>query len=116
MKSRSAKSKGRRAGVETKELLLAHCTHLEDADIAVVPSGVPGRDLWLSPKAQSHYPFAIENKNCEKLNVWEALAQAQNHVKNEKEIPVLFFKRNRSELYVSLKAKDFLKLLKEKKK
>lgn len=110
MKTSSCKAKGRKACSETREALLRHAKSLHPDDIVVVPSGVTGRDLLLSPAAQLIYPFAIEVKNQESLNVWASFAQAETHVRPG-ETPVLFYKRNRSELMVSLKCEDFLQLL-----
>jgi hypothetical protein len=81
---------------------------LEDADIVVTPSGVPGVDLHLSLKAFKEFPFAIECKNQESISIWAALKQAESRKPG---LPVLFFKRNHSELYVSLKASDLMSLL-----
>jgi len=114
LKTSSAKAKGRRASQETKELLLKYTPFLEDGDIIVTPSGVPGPDLLFSPKALKTWPVAIECKNVEALNVWEAFSQAESHQRHYKcpTTPILFFRRNRSELMVCLKADDFMKLVK----
>lgn len=113
MKTSSAKAKGRRASQEVKELLLKY-SDLQDADLIVTPSGVTGPDLLLSPLAQEFFPFAIEAKNREKIAIWEAIEQARSHLKKDQNLPVLFFKRNRSELMVCLKAEDFIKNWKKK--
>jgi hypothetical protein len=106
----SAKAKGRRASAEMKELLLKNFPALEEGDIEVVPAGVNGPDLWLSPKAKQLLPFAIEVKNQEKLNVWEALKQAKSHAKAG-EMPLLVFRRNKEQLHVCLSAEHFFQLL-----
>lgn len=110
MKTSSAKQKGRRACQEVMNLLLYCEPTLKPDDILVTSSGAPGRDILLSPKAQEFYPFAIEVKNVEKLNVREALEQAKTHVRGD-EIPILFHTKNRSEMLVTLTAKDFLQLV-----
>lgn len=110
MNIRSAKAKGRRCSEEVKNLLLRFGRFLFEDDIQVTPASVPGPDLHLSPMAQKSFPFAIECKNVEKINLWESLKQAENHAKTRmNQIPILFFKRNKSELYVALKAEDFIK-------
>jgi hypothetical protein len=108
MKTSSAKAKGKRCAQEVKELLLEYAL-LEDGDVVVTPSGVPGVDLHLSPLAFKEFPFAIECKNQESIQIWQALKQAESH---QPGIPTLFFKRNRSELYCALKASDLFQLLK----
>jgi hypothetical protein len=111
LKSSSAKAKGRRASQEVRDLLLAEASELEAGDISVVPSGVTGKDLWLSPAAEKVYPLAIEVKNQESLNIWSALEQAEGHKAKDSEVAVVFFKRNRSKLYACLDATEFVRLV-----
>lgn len=115
MRTSSAKAKGRRACKEVVDLILSHYPELTELDVTVTPSGVTGVDVQLSQRAFDLLPLAIECKNTESLNIWKALEQASGHVK-KLETPVLFFKRNRSELFVCLPAKNFFKLLCEEKK
>lgn len=110
MKSRSAKAKGRRAAQEVQALLLAHAPELNADDVRVVPSGVPGEDLWLSSKARGVYPFAVEVKNVEKLNFWEAIRQAEAHAKGTEYQPLVVFRRNNDKLRVILDFDRFLKI------
>lgn len=109
MKTASCKAKGRRLAAELKELLLRYAPDLESGDILVTPSGVKGPDLCLSPRAKLKFPLAIECKNQESIAIWEALKQAESHQKTDKEVSVLFFKRNKSKIYVALDAEEFVK-------
>jgi hypothetical protein len=108
MKTASCKAKGRRACQEVVDLLYKYAPDLRPGDIRITSSSVCGEDIQLSPAALEIYPFKIECKNVEKLNIWKALEQAQSH--NGEGTPVLFFKRNRSDLYVAIRAEDFQKL------
>lgn len=108
MKTSSAKAKGRRAAQELKDKLLEYCPDLTTNDIMVTPSGVTGPDLWLSEAARKIYPYAVETKNVEKLNVWQAFEQAKSHVKDTGLRPLLAFTRNRSEMLVTVRLEDFL--------
>lgn len=110
MKTSSAKQKGRRGCVEVKELLHKHQPNLKDDDVIVTPSGVPGADLRLSPKAQETYPMVIEVKNQERVNIWAALEQCEAHKNKNNHTPVLFFKKNRTKLYACLDADTLVKL------
>ena len=112
MKTRSAKAKGRRAASEVAAALLACAPDLHPDDIRVTPSSVPGEDLMLSAAARTRFPFAIEVKNCERLNIWSALEQARRHLKDETSVPLLVFRRNHTDLHVALPFSDFLNLLK----
>lgn len=112
MRTSSAKAKGRRASAETKELLLKYAPDLRPDDIVVTPSGVPGPDLHFSPKAREKFNLVVETKNVEKLNMWEAFKQTLGHlVYAPNSIPTLFYRRNRSDLMVTLRAEDFVKLI-----
>jgi LEA14-like dessication related protein len=113
MKPASAKAKGRRAAAELKILIHAYYPELEMDDVRVTSSGSTGEDLLLSPKARRLLPFTFECKNVEKLNIWDALLQAQEHAEGTQHTPALAFRRNKSELYVALKARDFLRLVRK---
>lgn len=110
----SAKAKGRRAAAEVRDLLLEWCPDLQPDDIVVTSSGETGEDLKLSPKAREIYPYIAEVKNVEKLNIHEANAQAVAHWQKRgskpSEFPIVCYKRNRTDLYVSIKLEHFLKL------
>lgn len=49
----------------------------------------------------------IEAKNVEKLNIWGALEQSARDA-GEGEIPVVMFKRNRTDVYVAMPLEDFV--------
>jgi hypothetical protein len=113
MRTSSAKAKGRRCAQETKELLLKYAPELHPDDIIVTSSGDTGPDLKLSPAAQTVYPFIVENKNQETLNIWSALEQAEGHRggPENSHAAMVFFRRNRSPLYVAMRAEEFVRLV-----
>ena len=110
MKTRSAKSKGRRLQNKIKEILLEAFTELEPDDIKSAIMGDSGEDIQLSPAARKLIPYSIECKNQEKLNIWGALEQAEKNSGDSN--PVLIFKRNRSKTYAVLEIEDFINLIK----
>jgi hypothetical protein len=57
------------------------------------------------------YPFSIEVKVQEALNIWAALTQAQDNAGEH--IPLLCFRRNKTEMYAALKLDDLIKLLRK---
>ena len=72
--------------------------------------GQSGRDVILRGKAKELFSFhGIECKARESLNIWQALTQAEEHGGK----PIVFFKRNRSDTYVALRAEDFFDLYEE---
>ena len=111
VKSRSAKNKGQRASKELKKILLEAYPELHDDDIKVVPAGVTGEDLWLSPAARKLLPFTFEVKNQETWKIPEWLRQSLTHAEGTDYTPLLIFKRNRESFKVCLELTDFLKLL-----
>ena len=107
MKTRSRKNKGKRLQNEFRNLLLETFKQLEP-DSAIM--GESGEDIKLSPAARKLIPYSFECKNQEKLNIWEALSQAEEN--SGISSPVLIFKRNRSKTYAVLEIKDFIDLIK----
>ncbi len=110
MKTRSAKSKGRRLQNQVKEILLEAFTELEPDDIRTAIMGETGEDIKLSPAARREIPFSFECKNQEKINILESLKQSEENSGDYP--PVLVFKRNRSKTYVVLEIEDFIDLIK----
>jgi hypothetical protein len=111
MKPRSAKAKGRKLQQTVRDTILENFQHLEPDDVKSAIMGESGADIKLSPAARKVFPYATECKNVEKLNIWQALEQAEKNA-SEVTTPLLFFKRNRSKLYVALEAEHFFELLK----
>ena len=114
MKSRSAKNKGKRLQNSFRDLLLETFTQLEPDDIRSAIMGESGEDIKLSPAARKFIPYSFECKNQEKLNIWEALSQAEENAGDYN--PVLIFKRNRSETYAVITVKKFIELIDENSK
>ena len=110
MRTSSAKAKGRRACQELQELILRWFPDLTAKDVRVTPSGSTGEDIQLSEAAAKAFPYAVEVKNQERLNLWAAIAQAQEHSKKTGLQPLLAFRRNRSEMFVVLRAEHFFEL------
>lgn len=111
MKTSSAKAKGRKLCRLVADKILARFPLLHPDDVKVTSSGVTGEDLSLSPLARQKFPFAIECKNQEKLNIWAALAQAESNSRNH--TPLLIFSRNRSKTYCVIEIDDFMALFNE---
>ena len=106
----SRKQKGRRLQQYIVDKIKELFPQLSDRDIRSTPMGVTGDDVQLSEKAAGLFPYSIEAKNVEKLNVWAALEQSSSD--NRELTSLLVFKRNRSDVYCALKFDDFMSLLK----
>ena len=112
MKPRSAKNKGKRLQNKVRDLILEKFnSKLEPDDVRSITMGDSGEDILLSPAARRLFPFSVECKNQEKLNIWDALDQAEGNC--GKHTPLVIFKRNRSKTYAVLEFKELLKLLNE---
>jgi len=112
LKPKSSKAKGRRLQNKVVELLTEKFNKvLENGDFKPAIMGESGMDVKLSPAAKKIFPWAVECKNQESISIWKCLKQAEDAADDEKLKPLLIYKRNRSDTYVSLKLKDFLELL-----
>lgn len=106
----SSKAKGR-AGVVTTAEMLRTALDLEPGDVWIKATSQLGADIHLSPKAIALFPYAVECKCVESLNIWKALAQAETNATGDL-TPIVFFKRARTTMYVALRARDFLQRIK----
>ena len=108
MKTRSAKNKGKRLQNDVRDLILETFKELETDDVRSTTMGDSGEDILLSPAARKLFPFSVECKNQEKVNVWESYSQA---VENSKDYePVVVIKRNNHKPLVLVDAKYFVEL------
>ena len=111
MKPRSAKNKGKRLQNKIRDIILEKFDSLEPDDVRSITMGDSGEDILLSPAARRLFPFSVECKNQEKLNIWSALEQAEENSGDH--TPLVIFKRNRSKTYAVLEFDRLLELLNE---
>jgi hypothetical protein len=107
----SRKAKGRRLQTTIVKKILQVFNWLSESDVRSTPMGCTGEDIWLSKEAKKVFPFSVEAKNTEKLNIWQSLKQAENPLR--KETPLLIFKKNNSKIYCALEFDYFLDLIVE---
>ena len=69
--------------------------------------GAGGEDLIMARDARQKFPFSIECKNQEKLNVYDAYAQAEANAGDHE--PILFMKRKYKKPLVVIDAEFFIK-------
>ncbi len=110
MKTASCKAKGRRLQNMVAAMIREKFS-LPEEDVRPVPMSSEGADIQLSNRARLIFPFAVECKNQERLNIWEAIKQAKKHGDNTCLTPLVVFTRNREDVYVSLPLEDFMDLL-----
>ena len=111
MKTQSAKAKGRKLQQMVRDLILETFTELEPDDVRSTSMGAGGEDLQLSPAARRKFPYSVECKNVEKLNVWGAYEQAEANSGDHE--PLLMMKKNRKKPLVVIDLEAFVELLKD---
>tara|TARA_R100000458_G_scaffold20380_1_gene18132 strand:- start:9194 stop:9544 length:351 start_codon:yes stop_codon:yes gene_type:complete len=112
MKTSSKKSKGRRLQNFVRDNLLDAFQSLEEDDIKVAIMGESGEDIKLSPAARKKIPYSFECKNTERLQIWQAIEQAEGNANDR--VPVVVFKRNRSKTYLTIEFNNFVNMIREK--
>ena len=111
MKTQSAKAKGRRLPQWFRDLLIEKLeVHPEDIESRSMGAG--GEDLIMARAARAKFPYSIECKNQESVNVWKSYEQAVENSGNYE--PIVIIKRNKSKPLVLIDAEHFVSLLKSK--
>ena len=110
MKTSSAKAKGRRLQQKFMELLIEKLK-IDPEDIESRSMGAGGEDLIMSRAARHKFPYSVECKNQERLNIWQAWEQANGN-KGIYE-PLVVIKKNGIRPLVVLDAENFLDMIKD---
>ena len=110
MKTQSAKAKGRRLQQWIRDQLIEKLeVHPEDVESRSMGAG--GEDLIMARAAREKFPYSVECKNQEKLNIRDSYSQA---VENSKDYePVVVIKRNNHKPLVVVDAEYFVGLHKD---
>ena len=108
MLTSSAKAKGRRLQQWMRSLLIEKLDiHPEDLESRSM--GASGDDVVMARAAREKFPFSIECKNVEKLNVWadyeQACANAGNYT------PIVVMKKNNHKPLVVIDAVEFVNIM-----
>jgi len=107
----SRKAKGRKAQQDVAAKILETFPDLTERDVVSQPMGSNDEDIRLSETAFRKFPYAIEVKAQEKLNIWAALKQSEQPNRNG--TPIVMFKRSRSPMYVCLTIDNFFNIISE---
>ena len=107
MKTQSAKSKGRRLQQWFRDLLIEKLeVHPEDIESRSMGAG--GEDLIMARAARKKFPYSIECKNQESVNIWKAYEQAEENSSDYE--PIVVLKRNNQKPLVVVDAEYFVRL------
>ena len=110
MRTQSKKAKGRRLQQWVRDLLIEKLeVHPEDIESRSMGAG--GEDLIMSRSAREKFPYSIECKNQESLNIWKSYEQAQQNSGNYE--PIVILKRNNVKPLVLVDADYFVELHKK---
>ena len=110
MKTSVAKAKGRRLQQWMRTLLIERLD-IHPEDIESRPMGSQGEDLIMARAAREKFPFSIEAKNQESLNVWRAWEQAEANCGKYQSLLVI--KKNNVKPLVVVDAETFVTLIME---
>ena len=106
MKPQSAKAKGRKLQQWVRDKLIEH-REVHPEDIESRSMGAGGEDLIMARDARQKFPFSIECKNQEKLNVWDDYQKAIDNSGDYE--PILIMKKNGKKPLVVMDAESFIK-------
>ena len=112
MKTSSAKAKGRKLQQWFRDCLI-DVLEIHEEDIESRSMGAGGEDLIMARAAREKFPYTVDCKNQEKINIWESYKQADSNSKVYE--PVVVLKRNKHKPLVLVDAEYFVNLHKEKK-
>ena len=111
MKTQSAKAKGRKLQQWIRNFLI-ESLDIHPEDIESRSMGAGGEDLIMSRAARQAFPYSVECKNQEKLNVWSAYEQAKEN--SGSYTPIVILKRNNVKPLVLIDAQAFIDLHKNR--
>ena len=106
MKTQSAKAKGRKLQQWVRDQIIEQLeVHPEDIESRSMGAG--GEDLIMARAARQRFPFSVECKNVEKLNVWDAYDQAKANAGDYE--PIVIMKKNGKKPLAIVDAEHFIK-------
>tara|TARA_A200000159_G_C7338509_1_gene346140 strand:+ start:9381 stop:9734 length:354 start_codon:yes stop_codon:yes gene_type:complete len=108
MKTQSAKAKGRKLQKWVVDKLV-EILKLDPEDIESRPMGSQGEDVIMGKQSREKFPFSIECKNQEALNIWKAYEQAEENCKGYE--PIVVIKRNKTKPLLVIDAEKFIKFI-----
>ena len=109
MKTQSAKAKGRNLQKWVVSKLI-ETFDIHPEDIKSCSMGAGGEDVVMARAAREKFPFSVECKNVEKLNVWDAYEEAKANSSGYE--PIVVMKKNHKKPLVVLDAEHFIEIIK----
>ena len=107
MKTSSATAQGRKLQQWFRDLLIEKL-NVHPEDIESRSMGAGGEDLIMARAARKKFPYSIECKNQEAVNVWKSYEQAKENSGDYE--PIVVLKRNNTKPLVLVDADYFVRL------
>ena len=107
MKTASAKAKGRKLQQWVVDKLV-EILGFNKEDLESRPMGSSGEDIIMGVQSRRQFPYSIECKNQQAVNVWKAYEQACSNCKDYE--PLVIIKRNNTKPLALVDAEYFIKL------
>lgn len=76
--SGARRAKAKRGPTRTREAMVTH-GGLSPDEVTITANGLNGVDLKVGGESAKRWPFAMECKTVERLNVWDAIKQAKGY-------------------------------------
>ena len=107
MKTSSAKAKGRLLQKWFANLLVEELK-ADPEDLESRPMGSQGEDIIMGKQTRQIFPYSVECKNQEKVNIWSAMEQAESNCKSYE--PLVVIKKNGKKPLAVIDAEYFVEM------
>ena len=107
MKTSSAKAKGRKLQQWFANVLV-ETLGLDSEDLESRPMGSSGEDIIMGKQTRQIFPYSVECKNQEKVNIWSAMEQAESNCKSYE--PLVVIKKNGKKPLAVIDAEYFVEM------
>jgi hypothetical protein len=110
------KAKGRRLQQYVRDAIIS-CFNVNKKDVMSTSMGAGGTDVKMSKEVNDMFPYDIECKNKETLNVWKEYEHAISHKKNTKSQyePLLVIKKNGKKPLAVINFDHFMEIINKNK-
>jgi hypothetical protein len=92
--------------------MLVEHLNADEEDLESRPMGSSGEDIIMGKQTRQIFPYSVECKNQEKVNIWSAMEQAESNCKSYE--PLVVIKKNGKKPLAVIDAEYFVELHKEK--
>jgi hypothetical protein len=92
--------------------MLVEHLNADEEDLESRPMGSSGEDIIMGKQTRQIFPYSVECKNQEKVNIWSAMEQAESNCKSYE--PLVVIKKNGKKPLAVVDAEYFVELHKEK--